>query len=363
MQIYKIVLTGGPCAGKTTTLNAVSKYLKEKQIPVVTVPETATELIINGMTPNAENIYGFQNLVLKRQLAKEKDALEYVQKNFANYDKCVIIYDRGICDNAAYLNDPKDFQKLLSENGLNETWVLDDYDLVLDLLSLAVCKKEAYNLNNVARTETAEQAAIIDTKTSNAWAKHHNLKLLSSKVSLEEQIKTVIDYINNLLNENENQEKVRYLVNVSKSNLNIYQNNESIKAIEFHFGVGLPDNYHFVITKRANYYCYILEIYQEIDNKRITIIRKNIDYDKFNYMQSNYQYLKYDKSEKYFVANQTLYKLIWFEDKVFIEIQNNTASKEYILPEGIVIYHNEDIEIQNHADDIRNYVKKLILKK
>lgn len=362
MQIYKIVLTGGPCAGKTTILNAVSKYLKQKQIPVVTVPETATELIINGMTPNDENMYDFQSLVMKRQLIKEKDALQYVQKNFANYNKCVIIYDRGICDSAAYLNDHKDFQKLLSENGLNETWVLDNYDLVLDLLSLAVCKKETYNLSNEVRTEAVEQAAILDNKTSNAWAKHHNLKLLSSEVSIEEEANTVIGYINNLLNENENQEKVRYLVNVSKSNLNTYQNIESIKVREIHFSVGLPDNYHFVITNRVNYYQhrYILEIYQEIDNKRITIIRKNIDYDKFDYILNHYQYLKYDKLEKYFIANQTLYKLSYYEDKVFLEIQNNTASKEYILPEGIVIYHNEDIEIQNNTDDIRNYVKKLI---
>ena len=42
MEIIKVVLTGGPCAGKTTALNSIKEYLTKNNIPVFTVPDTAT---------------------------------------------------------------------------------------------------------------------------------------------------------------------------------------------------------------------------------------------------------------------------------------------------------------------------------
>ena len=46
--MHKIVLTGGPCAGKTTCLARVSAYLMERGFNVFTVPEAATLLFTNG---------------------------------------------------------------------------------------------------------------------------------------------------------------------------------------------------------------------------------------------------------------------------------------------------------------------------
>ncbi len=36
---YKLVLTGGPCGGKTTALARLSSYLRERGFEVFTVPE------------------------------------------------------------------------------------------------------------------------------------------------------------------------------------------------------------------------------------------------------------------------------------------------------------------------------------
>ena len=363
MQIYKIVLTGGPCAGKTTILNAVNKYLKQENIPFVTIPETATELIINGIKPSIMSAYDFQDIVIKRQLAKEQDAEEYFQNHFVNYDKCVIIYDRGIFDNAAYMDDVG-FQKLLSKYELKSIAKIDKYDLVLDLLSVASCKKEAYNLDNEARTETVSEAEILDTKTSNAWASHHNIKLLSSKVSIEEETNVVIDNINNVLNEIEKQEKEKYLVNILKSDLSIYGNLPRIKVTEYYFDVGLPSNYNFVVSIRNNHgQSYILEIYREIENKILTIYNKSIDYKTFDYIRDNYRLLKsIEKKEINFIKNQTFYRLNQYGEKIYIEIQNNTASNEYLLPEGVNVYHNPKFKIETPSE-ARIYVKELVLKK
>ena len=50
-EIRKIVLTGGPCAGKTTAMSWVENAFTEKGYKVLFVPETATELISGGVAP------------------------------------------------------------------------------------------------------------------------------------------------------------------------------------------------------------------------------------------------------------------------------------------------------------------------
>lgn len=51
MTITKIVVTGDPCAGKTTALSRIVKEFSEIGYQVLCVPETATELILGGVTP------------------------------------------------------------------------------------------------------------------------------------------------------------------------------------------------------------------------------------------------------------------------------------------------------------------------
>jgi len=47
-KIIKVVLTGGPCGGKTTSLSEMKKTFVELGYNVFTVPETATLMFENG---------------------------------------------------------------------------------------------------------------------------------------------------------------------------------------------------------------------------------------------------------------------------------------------------------------------------
>ena len=49
--IKKIVITGGPCSGKSTMLNLIENTFTEKGYKVLIVSETATELIRGGISP------------------------------------------------------------------------------------------------------------------------------------------------------------------------------------------------------------------------------------------------------------------------------------------------------------------------
>ena len=51
MEITKIVLTGGPGAGKTTAQSWIQNDLSKLGYKVLFVPETASELITGGVAP------------------------------------------------------------------------------------------------------------------------------------------------------------------------------------------------------------------------------------------------------------------------------------------------------------------------
>ena len=61
-NIVKIVLTGGPCAGKTTGMSWIQNAFTQMGYAVLFVPETATELISCGVAPwNFKKNVDFQN--------------------------------------------------------------------------------------------------------------------------------------------------------------------------------------------------------------------------------------------------------------------------------------------------------------
>ena len=78
-RITKIVLTGGPAAGKTTLVSRVLKEFKQDDgWRVITIPETATELMAGfGIRPfgGCVTMLEFQYLVIADQLHKEQLAL------------------------------------------------------------------------------------------------------------------------------------------------------------------------------------------------------------------------------------------------------------------------------------------------
>lgn len=73
-QITKIVITGGPCAGKTTAMSRIQRAFTNMGYAVVFIPETATELITGGIAPwTLETNLDYQLCQIKLQLEKEKN--------------------------------------------------------------------------------------------------------------------------------------------------------------------------------------------------------------------------------------------------------------------------------------------------
>ena len=212
VKITKIVLTGGPCAGKTTALSWINNYFSKRGYTVLNVSETATDLISNGVAPwTCGSNFDFQANLLKLQKEKEK-IFENAASTMKN-EKILIVCDRGVLDGKAYMKDIE-FKRALKEAGTSEIKERDSYDAVFHLVTAAKGKEEYYTLsNNCARTESIEDAKILDDKIIAAWTGHPHFRIIDNSTEFEEKLERLISEIASFLGEPEPYEIERkYLI-------------------------------------------------------------------------------------------------------------------------------------------------------
>ena len=195
-NITRIVLTGGPAAGKTTLISRILKEFKEDDgWKVITIPETATDLISGfGIKPfgNCVTMEQFQYFVIEDQLHKEKLALKAAE--LVPEENVLIVYDRAIFDDKAYISDEQ-FIKTLAYFGKTEQEILMGYDAVLHLVTCAKGAEFAYNFGNAARYEDVSVAREKDDLTLRAWSSHPRVHVIDNSVDFEDKINRAIKVI------------------------------------------------------------------------------------------------------------------------------------------------------------------------
>lgn len=221
MDIRKIVITGGPCAGKTTALSWIVENFTKMGWKVITIEEAATQIIMRPLRPGAElSLEGFQDLIMKTQIFLEDSTEQAIRNNktslYKEDDKVLIVCDRGICDGAAYV-DKDMFESLLANNNLSLQRAFARYDAVFHLVTAADGASRYYSLvGNKARSETKEQAVALDKKTQNAWVGHPHLRIIDNKrLSFRQKLQKLMAEIAQELGEpSPMEERRRYLVEV-----------------------------------------------------------------------------------------------------------------------------------------------------
>lgn len=203
-RIIKIVLTGGPAAGKTTLTSRILKEFKRDDgWRVLTIPETATELISGfGIKPfdNCVTMLEFQDFVIADQIHKEKLAVKCAE--MVPEENVLIIYDRALMDDKAYISD-QEFVDTLARFNRTEAEVLANYDAVLHLVTCAKGAEFAYNFGNEARTESLEYARDMDDRTLNAWRNHPKLTVVDNTTDFEKKINRALAEIYRIVGEPE----------------------------------------------------------------------------------------------------------------------------------------------------------------
>jgi CYTH domain-containing protein/thymidylate kinase len=198
--IKKIVLTGGPCAGKTTALVRLIDHFSNLGYKVYTIPEVPTIFLQAGMyylTKNADLFYEGELATLRIQL----DFEDHFMRMAKTHDEPVlIICDRGVMDISAYM-DAELWQRLSKEVGLTTQQLRDErYDAVLHLVSAANGAEEYYNVtSNTERTEGIELARTLDKKVIDAWTGHPHLRVINNHDDFNAKIHRVIKEVSTIL--------------------------------------------------------------------------------------------------------------------------------------------------------------------
>ncbi len=194
-EIKKIVITGGPCAGKTSAMKRIREVFTPLGWAVIIVPESATELIPNGIAPwTLTSSFDYQMCQIKLQIEKEK-IFEEGAKKLKDRDKVLLVCDRGLNDTKAYMT-AEEFNRAFAKLGLCEKDLLNSYDAVFHLVTAARNNEEAYTLsNNSARTETLEEAVALDDRLRAAWAGHKHFRVIESSVRFEDKLQRLTDEI------------------------------------------------------------------------------------------------------------------------------------------------------------------------
>ncbi len=194
MNARKIVLTGGPCGGKTECLEIFKEKLKKTGKSVISIEETANSLLqLNYMPGTNISTFDFQNLLFKIQFLKE-----YFNEKKAD----IVLCDRGLLDGKVYIGD-KDFQKLLIQNKMEEEKIISTYDIALYFKSIAYEYPEDFILKRIY--ETAEVGVIRDKKCKEIWKEKIILSNYDNIDGFEVKKQSIYDSLITYLNNKQSQ--------------------------------------------------------------------------------------------------------------------------------------------------------------
>lgn len=203
-KITKIVLTGGPGAGKTTALSHLVERVASMGYQIFVVPEASTILHMGGAEPLKMNPGVFEDSVIKTQIILEDSMVKFAN-TFNN--RSVVICDRGVMDSSAFI-DEKAWNVVMKNNNWNIVNLRDlRYDAVIHLESSAVEVPHHYTTeNNPIRIKESNIAKTIDFNLRKSWMGHPHFRLIKSREDFNEKMNDVVKSVCGFLGEPEPKE-------------------------------------------------------------------------------------------------------------------------------------------------------------
>ena len=177
-NVKRIVLTGGPCAGKTTALVRIIEHFSNLGFKVFTVPEVPTMYSQGGwsyLTPNPKLYYEGELAILQTQLALEDSFMRLAE---TCTKPTFVVCDRGTLDISAYIS--------------SDMWI-------------ELCQEQYYTTaTNSTRYEQANEEGLqlardLDKKVNKSWTGHPHLRVINNHNDFDTKLNRVILEISNVL--------------------------------------------------------------------------------------------------------------------------------------------------------------------
>ncbi|XP_055619556.1 TRPL translocation defect protein 14 isoform X4 [Toxorhynchites rutilus septentrionalis] len=238
-KVYKLVLTGGPCGGKTTGQARLCTFFENLGWKVFRVPETATVLLSGGIKfsdlttdeerrrkptdhhtilrngipehsvdktascprclaaaaekPNGSEAYKFQENLLRTMIQIEDTFFELGKSCVRN---CLIICDRGVMDASAFVSKEK-WERMMRTNSWNPVELRDNrYNHIVHMVSAANGAEAFYSTEDHAcRSEGVDLARELDYKSAAAWIGHPYFDVIDNSTDFDNKMNRMIECV------------------------------------------------------------------------------------------------------------------------------------------------------------------------
>ncbi|XP_015599083.1 TRPL translocation defect protein 14 isoform X2 [Cephus cinctus] len=230
-RVYKVVLTGGPCGGKTTGQTRLCTFFENMGWKVFRVPETATVLLSGGIkfsdlnaeeegmrrSPSPMDVlangigyegeakwpeilkvisgeaFKFQENLLRTMIQIENTFFQLGESCSRN---CLIICDRGAMDASAFISKDK-WELMMASNGWNNVELRDNrYNQIIHMVSAANGAEEFYSTEDHAcRSEGVELARELDYNAAAAWVGHPYFDVIDNSQDFDSKICRMIECV------------------------------------------------------------------------------------------------------------------------------------------------------------------------
>lgn len=178
----RIVLTGGPGAGKTALL----ELIRQSFCAHVTVLPEAASIVFGG---------GFPRHSDPECQRAAQGAIYHVQRQLEitgdSHNAAIVLCDRGTLDGLAYW--PGALEDFWPPLGTDRERELARYDAVIHLRTPTV--ELGYNHQNPLRTESAARAGEVDALILDAWDGHPRRWLIESSVDFLDKAARALDVL------------------------------------------------------------------------------------------------------------------------------------------------------------------------
>jgi predicted ATPase len=183
MKCAFIALTGGPGAGKTAVIEAARQIFGHS---VAILPEAASIVYAGGFPRRGTpaNKRAAQRVIASVQQELERLTLEEGTTSVA-------ICDRAMADGAAYWPEGPD--AFYDAIGLSREEVFRRYSTVIHLHTPSASM--GYDQSNPMRTETADEAALLDRRIQHIWHGHPNRLVVPATETFTEKLEHVTSLI------------------------------------------------------------------------------------------------------------------------------------------------------------------------
>lgn len=348
-EVIRIVLTGGPCGGKTKALRYVSEKLEELKIRCIVVENSQIKLALKGKTPATTERYDYYKQLFEEQLAQESKAFKLACS--INADRVVVLSDGGLLDSRAYVTQ-SEFERYAGLNGTNEDIIRNSYDAVFHLVTAANGAEDYYFLSsNPSTSMSVEAARGLDEEIIAAWTGTPHLRVFDNSSNFRFKVKRLMEEITAFIGVPEPFEIERKFL-IEHPDLEMLNNIKTCRRIpitQAYFNT--PDEGRFRIRKRGegDKAVYIKTAKKKISDIKRVEIEHYISEKEYNDYLSQKEYIigKISKDRYCIVWNYSYYELDiypFWADKATLEIELCSENQSYAIPSFVKLIREVSFE-------------------